>query len=127
MLSQITSQGTDHSDGFLRLHEIFNLNLNADLVVLSTCQTGRGENIRGEGIVGMTRGFMFAGAEQVVVSLWNVNDQATAELMSQFYQDMLASGETPATALRQAQLALWEEYQDPRLWAAFTLQGDWEN
>jgi tetratricopeptide (TPR) repeat protein len=125
VLSQVTPQGTDHPDGFLRLHEIFTLTLNADLVVLSACQTGRGETIQGEGIVGMTRGFMFAGAEQVVVSLWNVNDQATAELMGQFYQDMLASGETPATALRQAQLALWEQYQDPRLWAAFTLQGDW--
>ncbi|MEY3299775.1 MAG: hypothetical protein RLZZ597_3035, partial [Cyanobacteriota bacterium] len=126
VLSLVNPQGQDRPDGFLRLHQLFTLRLNADLVVLSACQTGRGEDVQGEGIVGMTRGFMFAGAEQVVVSLWNVNDQATADLMSQFYQGITGStSQTPAAALRQAQLALWQQEQDPRLWAAFTLQGDW--
>ncbi len=114
-------------NGFLRLHDIFNLELPAELVVLSACQTGLGEQIRGEGIIGLTRGFMYAGAERVVVSLWNVDDQGTAQLMSHFYQAMLAEGQEPATALRAAQLELWShpEWRSPYYWAAFTLQGKW--
>ncbi|MEA5418579.1 tetratricopeptide repeat protein [Spirulina sp. CCNP1310] len=123
VLSLVDENGQEKEDGFLRLNEIFGLNLNAELVVLSACQTGLGETIKGEGMIGMTRGFMYAGAKRVVVSLWNVDDAATAELMSQFYGD-LEKGISPAQALREAQLALWEKYQDPRLWAAFTLQGD---
>jgi CHAT domain-containing protein/Tfp pilus assembly protein PilF len=125
ILSLVDETGQEQTDGFLRLNEIFGLKLNADLVVLSACQTGIGETIKGEGMVGMTRGFMYAGAERVVVSLWNVDDDATAEFMGQFYDD-IQGGTTTATALRNAQLALWDEYQDPRLWAAFTLQGDWQ-
>jgi CHAT domain-containing protein len=114
-------------DGFLRAHEIYNLNLPAELVVLSGCKTGLGKEIKGEGLVGLTRGFMYAGAARVVVSLWDVNDVATAELMKRFYQKMLAEGQRPAAALRAAQVAMWKEkrWQAPYYWAAFVLQGEW--
>ncbi len=115
-------------DGFLRLQDIFNLNLPAELVVLSACQTGLGENVRGEGIVGLTRGFMYAGARRVVVSLWSVNDVATSEVMVKFYQKMLEEQQNPVTALREAQLEMWnsEQWNSPYYWAAFTIQGDWK-
>jgi len=114
-------------NGFLRLTDIFNLKLAADLVVLSACQTGMGQNIQGEGLVGLTRGFMYAGAQRVVVSLWTVDDEGTAALMSSFYQGMLQKGLTPAAALRAAQLEMWkqEKWKSPYYWAAFTLQGEW--
>ena len=89
-------------DGFLRANDIYNLKLPAELVVLSACQTGLGKEIKGEGLVGLTRGFMYAGAARVVVSLWNVNDKATADLMTKFYEKMLKQGERPAAALRAA-------------------------
>jgi CHAT domain-containing protein len=115
-------------DGFLRANDIYNLKLPAELVVLSACQTGLGKEIKGEGLVGLTRGFMHAGAARVVVSLWNVNDQATAELMTKFYQKMLKQGERPAAALRAAQVEMWKQKQwnAPFYWAAFTLQGEWK-
>ena len=114
-------------NGFLRLTDIFNLKLSADLVVLSACQTGLGQNIQGEGMVGLTRGFMYAGAKRVVVSLWSVDDEGTAKLMASFYQGMLQKGLTPGAALRAAQLEMWqqEKWRDPYYWAAFTLQGEW--
>lgn len=114
-------------DGFLRLHEIFNLRLPAEVVVLSACQTALGKEVRGEGLIGLTRGFMYAGAPRVVASLWQVDDLATAELMKRFYAGMLKDGLRPAAALRAAQLELWK--QKPRaapfFWAAFVLQGEW--
>jgi CHAT domain-containing protein/tetratricopeptide (TPR) repeat protein len=114
-------------DGFLRLHEIYNLNLPADLVVLSACQTGLGKEIRGEGLVGLTRGFMYAGSPRVVASLWKVSDVATAELMKSFYQGMLRQKMRPAAALRAAQMEMWKQkrWQAPFYWAAFELQGEW--
>jgi CHAT domain-containing protein/Tfp pilus assembly protein PilF len=114
-------------DGFLRLHEIYNLNLPADLVVLSACQTGLGKEIRGEGLVGLTRGFMYAGSPRVVASLWKVSDVATAELMKSFYQGMLRQKMRPAAALRAAQVEMWKQkrWQAPFYWAAFELQGEW--
>ncbi|HBW58582.1 MAG TPA: hypothetical protein DEF27_12575, partial [Oscillatoriales bacterium UBA8482] len=114
-------------DGFLRLHDIFNLNLPAELVVLSACQTGLGKETKGEGLVGMTRGFMYAGARRVVVSLWSVNDASTSELMTRFYQPILKEGKNPIIALREAQLEMWKsgKWQSPYYWAAFTVQGDW--
>jgi CHAT domain-containing protein/tetratricopeptide (TPR) repeat protein len=126
MLSQFDAQGTPQ-DGFLRAHEVFNLKFNADVVVLSACQTGLGKEIRGEGLVGLTRGFMYAGAPRVVVSLWSVNDAATAELMTRFYRGMLVDKLRPAQALQQAQVALLQDkrYSAPFYWAAFTLQGEW--
>lgn len=112
-------------NGFLRLHDIFNLRLAADLVVLSACETGLGKDIRGEGLVGLTRGFMYAGSRRVVTSLWNVNDKSTANLMAEFYRGMLQQKQPPAAALRAAQLKMWSTKPDPYLWAAFTLQGEW--
>jgi CHAT domain-containing protein len=114
-------------DGFLRLHEIYNLKLNADLVVLSACETALGTAIRGEGLIGLARGFIYAGAARVVASLWNVEDQATANLMKRFYQDMLSSGRSPAAALRGAQIAMLRQprWSPPYYWAAFVLEGEW--
>lgn len=115
-------------DGFLRAHDIYNLRLPAELIVLSACQTGLGKEIRGEGLVGLTRGFMYAGAARVIVSLWNVNDRATADLMAKLYQRMLKGGERPAAALRAAQVEMWRQrqWQAPYYWAAFVLQGEWK-
>jgi CHAT domain-containing protein/Tfp pilus assembly protein PilF len=126
VLSLLDEKG-DLQNGFLRLNDIFNLNLPADLVVLSACQTGLGKQIKGEGLVGLTRGFMYAGTPRVVVSLWKVDDRATAELMGRFYQKMLKEGKPAATALREAQLEMWQETQWklPYYWAAFVLQGEW--
>jgi CHAT domain-containing protein len=127
ILSQVNQRG-EAEDGFLRAHEIYNLNLPADLVVLSACQTGLGRDFKGEGLVGLTRGFMYAGAARVVVSLWNVNDRATAELMARFYRKMLRDGQRPAAALRAAQVEMWKtkQWSAPYYWAAFTLQGEWK-
>ncbi|XWK88487.1 MAG: CHAT domain-containing tetratricopeptide repeat protein [Phormidium sp.] len=120
-------QNGKSQDGFLRLHDIFNLNLPAELVVLSACETGLGENVKGEGLVGLTRGFMYAGSRRVVVSLWSVNDAATSELMAKFYQKILQGGKNPVQALREAQLEMWnsQDRRSPYYWAAFTVQGDW--
>src|SRR5207237_1381314 len=114
-------------DGMLRLHEIFNLSLNAELVVLSACETALGKDIKGEGLIGLTRGFMYAGAPRVVASLWNVDDRATAELMKHFYEGMLKHQLRPAAALREAQLALQRDkrWSSPYYWAGFVLQGEW--
>ena len=126
VLSMVDAQGKPQ-DGFLRANDIYNLKLPAELVVLSACQTGLGKEIKGEGLVGLTRGFMYAGAARVVVSLWNVNDKATAELMTKFYEKMLKQGERPAAALRAAQVEMWKQkqWQSPYYWAAFTMQGEW--
>jgi CHAT domain-containing protein/Flp pilus assembly protein TadD len=114
-------------NGFLRLHDVFNLNLPAELIVLSACETGLGEEVKGEGLVGLTRGFMYAGSPRVVVSLWSVDDEATSQLMVRFYKKMLQDGLKPAAALRAAQLEMWQQqrWQAPYYWAAFTLQGEW--
>ena len=114
-------------DGFLQLHDVYNLKLSADLVVLSACQTALGKDIRGEGLVGLTRGFMYAGAPRVVASLWQVDDAATSDLMKEFYTAMLSEGKRPAEALRAAQVRMWEQkrWPSPYYWAAFTLQGEW--
>jgi hypothetical protein len=116
-------------DGFLRLQDIYNLKLPAELVVLSACETGLGKEIKGEGLIGLTRGFMYAGAPRIVASLWKVDDRATSELMKRFYLGMLGpEALRPAGALRQAQLSIWKEKQwrEPYYWAAFVLQGEWK-
>jgi tetratricopeptide (TPR) repeat protein len=127
VLSLVDERGTPQ-DGFLQLHEIYNLNLPAELVVLSSCRTGLGKEIRGEGMVGLTRGFMYAGAARLVTSLWKVDDEATAELMKRFYTKMLLEGERPAAALRAAQIEMWrqKDWQTPFYWAAFSFQGEWK-
>ena len=126
VLSLVDEQGRPQN-GFLRLYDIYNLKLNADLVVLSACQTALGKQINGEGLVGLTRGFMYAGAPRVVASLWRIDDRATAEMMRRFYQGMLKDGLRPAAALRAAQVSMLSEkrWQSPHYWAAFTLQGEW--
>lgn len=127
VLSLVDEQGRPQ-DGFLRLREIYNLNLPAELVVLSACRTGLGKEIKGEGLVGLTRGFMYAGAARVVASLWKVQDDATAELMKRFYLGMLKDGMRPAAALRSAQVEMWKQkrWRSPYYWAAFVLQGEWK-
>lgn len=125
-LSMLDRQGKPQN-GFLRAHEIFNLRLGAELVVLSACRTGLGKEVKGEGLYGMTRGFMYAGSKRVLVSLWDVQDQATARLMSDFYRELLGPKRPPATsALRAAQIAIWREgrWQAPYYWAGFVLQGE---
>jgi len=114
-------------DGFVRAHEIYNLKLNADLVVLSACRTALGSEIKGEGLVGLTRGFMYAGTPSVVASLWDVRDEATSELMSRFYEKMFKDRMKPAAALRAAQVSMWKErrWSTPYYWAGFILQGEW--
>jgi len=124
----LVDQAGNPQDGFLRAHDIYNLNLPAELVVLSACETGLGKDIRGEGLDGLTRGFMYAGARRVVVSLWNVNDKATAALMQRLYFAMLRSHKTPAAALRAAQIEMLRtrQWQSPYYWAAFVMQGEWK-
>lgn len=126
VFSMIDENGKEQ-DGFLRVNDIFNLKLPAEMVVLSGCRTGLGKEIRGEGLVGMTRGFMYAGAKRVVVSLWDVNDEGTSELMANFYREMLGAKKLPpASALRQAQISMLKDkrWQNPYFWATFTLQGE---
>jgi CHAT domain-containing protein/Tfp pilus assembly protein PilF len=127
VLSLFDEQGNPQ-DGFLRTHDIYNLKLPAELVVLSACETGLGKDVRGEGLEGLTRGFMYAGARRVVVSLWNVNDKATASLMQRLYAGMLRSDKTPAAALRAAQIEMLRtgQWQSPYYWAAFVIQGEWK-
>jgi CHAT domain-containing protein len=126
VLSLFDQQGAPQN-GLLRLPDIFNMRLNADLVVLSACQTALGKEIRGEGLVGLTRGFMYAGTSRVVASLWEVNDLATAELMKKFYAGLLQRRLPPAAALRAAQRELAQDprWSSPYFWAGFVIQGDW--
>jgi CHAT domain-containing protein/Tfp pilus assembly protein PilF len=125
-LSMLDRQGKPQ-EGFVRSHEVFNLRLAAELVVLSGCRTGLGKEVKGEGLYGMTRGFMYAGSKRVMVSLWDVQDQATARLMTDFYRGLLSTKRPRiATALREAQIAIWRDgrWQAPYYWAGFVLQGE---
>jgi CHAT domain-containing protein/Tfp pilus assembly protein PilF len=127
VFSMVDRQGHPQN-GFLELQDIYNLNLPADLVVLSACETGLGKEISGEGLVGLTRGFMYAGATRVVASLWRVSDVGTAELMTAFYTSMEKDGLPPAAALRAAQIKLIKQkrWSNPYYWAAFQIQGEWK-
>ncbi|WYL98014.2 MAG: CHAT domain-containing tetratricopeptide repeat protein [Gloeotrichia echinulata IR180] len=128
VMSLVDKQGKSQR-GYLRLNDIFDLNLPADLIVLSACETGRGKEVQGEGLVGLTRGLMYAGSPRVVLSLWSVSDEGTKELMSEFYRQMWQQGKSPTAALRAAQLTLWQNpnWRNPLYWAAFTVQGEWKN
>lgn len=116
----------DGEDGYLHLGEIFDLRLSADLVVLSACSTGLGKEMRGEGLIGLSRAFMYAGAASLVVSLWRVEDEASADLMLHFYRGLLA-GEDRSAALRRAKLQALEDERPARFhpsqWAPFVLLG----
>ncbi len=129
LVLSLYDSGGRPQDGFLRLHDIYNLRLNADLVVLSACHTALGKEIRGEGLVGLTRGFLYAGAQRVVASLWQVEDLATAQLMESFYRGMAEEGLRPSAALRRAQIEMLEgpnrRWRAPYAWAAFVFQGEW--
>jgi CHAT domain-containing protein len=120
--------GNKTEDGFLRTDEVFNLRLSSPLVMLSACETGLGKEKRGEGVMGLTRAFMYAGAPTVGVSLWSVADKSTAELMTDFYRRYLgAKPMAPSAAMREAQLAMiaGKKYSAPFYWAPFVLVGDW--
>ena len=121
--------GNKTHDGFVRTDEVFNLHLGSPLVMLSACETGLGKERRGEGVMGLTRAFMYAGAPTVGVSLWSVADKSTADLMTDFYQRLLsASAGTTSGSLRGAQLAMisGKKYSAPFYWAPFVLVGDWK-
>ena len=126
VLSLVDRSGRPQN-GFLRLYDIYGLRLGAELVVLSACRTALGEEIKGEGLIGLTRGFLYAGAPRVVATLWEIDDRTTAEAMKKFYEGMLGRGERPAEALRAAQMALWRTkgWDAPYYWAAFALEGEW--
>ena len=115
-------------NGFITIEDVYQLHAPVNLVVLSACRTGLGKDVRGEGLNSVTRGFMYAGASSVVASLWNVNDEVTAELMKQFYANMLQKGMPPAAALRAAQNTIREQpaWRSPYFWAGFTLQGEYK-
>ena len=114
--------------GFVGLRDIYGLELDADLVVLSACETALGQDLAGEGLLGLTRGFMYAGARRVVATLWRVEDRAAAELMTSFYA-ALFSGAPPAAALAKAKAALRANprFRHPYYWSGYTLQGDWRS
>ncbi len=126
VLSGVTPGG-EPRDGSVALHEIYTLNLPASLIVLSGCQTALGERVQGEGLVGWTRGFFFAGASKLMVSLWEIDDEATAAFMARFYEGIFLRGQSPAAALRDTQRFMKEHpyWNEPYFWAGFVLQGDW--
>lgn len=126
ILSLLSPRG-DHQDGYLRLSDIYNLKLSADLVVLSSCDSALGKDLESEGIIGLPRGFLYAGARAVIASLWKVDDDATAELMKGLYGRM-QQGKSPQAALRESQLELARDsrYRQPYYWAAFVLEGDYK-
>lgn len=127
ILSTVDPEGRGQQ-GFINVRDIFALQAPVDLVVLSACRTGLGKDVRGEGLIGLTRGFMYAGASSVAASLWNVDDEVTAELMKLFYANMLEKGMTPAAALRAAQNTIRQQpqWRSPHYWAGFTFQGEYK-
>ena len=124
-LSLVQPNG-DGNDGFLRLYQIYNLNLPVDLVVLGDCETAMGTEVRGEGVESLARGFMHAGASRLVASLWQVDDESTSELMKSFYRNIVKYHLSAAAALRQAQLEISRNprWRDPYYWGSFVLMGE---
>jgi len=128
LLSMLDERG-QRQNGLLQMHQVYDLHLLADMVVLSACETGIGKEMKGEGLNGISRGFMYAGAKRVVASLWEVNDASTSQLMKGFYQALRpgagAGSRRPAAALREAQLHLMRQriWRSPYYWAAFVVQG----
>lgn len=126
MFSLFDEKGTQQN-GFLNLDAIYNLNISSELVVLSACQTALGKDIRGEGLIGLSRGFLYAGSRKIVASLWKVDDSATAEFMRLFYQNHLEKKMPVSAALQRSKLDMMKipRYRSPFYWSAFTLIGDW--
>ncbi|NCR27837.1 MAG: CHAT domain-containing protein [Microcystis aeruginosa G11-04] len=121
----LASNPSANDDGFLTYDEILQLKLNAELVVLSACDTGRGD-ITGDGVIGLSRSLILAGTPSVIVSLWSVPDAPTASLMTEFYRNWQEKKLDKAQALRQAMLTTMKTHPNPRDWAAFTLIGEAE-
>jgi CHAT domain-containing protein len=129
LLSLVDREGKPQANGILRLGDVYNLRMPVEMVSLSACETALGKSIRGEGLVGLTRGFMYAGAPRVMASLWKVEEEATAELMKTFYEGVLGRQQLrPAAALRQAQIEMWRRpnRRAPYFWSAFVMQGEWK-
>lgn len=126
VLSLVDEKGQPQN-GYLRLGDIYNLKLSADLVVLSACNSALGKDLESEGIIGLPRGFLYAGGKSVIASLWKVDDEAGASFMKGFYA-RIRQGESPSSALRGAQLDMAEggHWPEPFYWAAFVLQGDYK-
>jgi CHAT domain-containing protein len=127
LVLSLVDAGGRPREGFLSLTDIYDLDLDAGLAVLSGCRTALGKEVRGEGVMSLTRGFLYAGVPRVVASLWKVQDRTTAELMAHFYRALWQDRLTPAAALREAQRSLRRNrrYGSPYFWAGFVLQGDW--
>jgi CHAT domain-containing protein len=126
VFSLVAPDGTPRP-GTLSASEIAGLDMRADLVVLSACQTALGRQVAGEGLLSLTRAFLHAGAASVIASLWRVDDEATAALLTHFYRTLFRTPSlAPAAALRQAQLAIGRDsrWRSPFYWASFTLQGE---
>jgi CHAT domain-containing protein len=121
MYSHLMLAPSKEDDGLLTVGEIFGLRMNASLVVLSACVTGLGSLNNGDEIIGLSRAFLYAGSKDVIVSLWNVADEATVFLMTQFYKNM--AGSNPVQSLRHAQIATRQKYNNPVHWAPFQLIG----
>jgi len=123
----VFSEGNLEEDGFLNVYEIYNLDLTARMVVLSACNTGMGGLKRGEGIMSLTRAFIYAGVPNIIMTLWTVSDKQSKELMLGFYRQLIA-GRSTETALRRAKLEFLEQatphYQDPQYWAGYILVGN---
>ncbi|HSE18088.1 MAG TPA: CHAT domain-containing tetratricopeptide repeat protein [Pyrinomonadaceae bacterium] len=128
VLTMVDKNGVE-KNGVMPLHDIYNLDLSAELTVLSACQTALGKDIKGEGFVGLTHSFISAGSRSVVASLWKVDDRATATLMADLYQSMLQKGMSPAAALRAAKLKVMQDkrWSAPYFWAGFVVQGEYTN
>lgn len=128
LIFSIFDESGREQNGFLNLDSIYNLNISSELVVLSACQTALGKDIRGEGLIGLSRGFLYAGSKRIVASLWKVDDSATAEFMKLFYRNHLEKNMSAAAALRQAKLEMMKipRYKSPFFRSAFTLLGDWK-
>ena len=128
VLTTVDKNGVE-KNGVMSLHDIYNMDLSAELTVLSACQTALGKDIKGEGFVGLTHSFISAGSRSVVSSLWKVDDRATAALMEDLYQSMLQKGMSPAAALRAAKLKVMQDqrWRNPYYWAGFVVQGEYTN
>ena len=124
----LVDEGGNSQKGFLQLSDIYKLKLDSDLIVLSACRSALGKHISGEGFVGLTRGFISGGAQNVVASLWKVDDEATSEFMNQFYQALLREKMTPAAALQKAKQSMQRhpKWNHPYYWAAFISQGEYQ-
>jgi hypothetical protein len=126
LLLSLVDESGNPENGFLHLHDIYSLHLPVKMVVLSGCDTALGKDVSGEGLVGLTHAFMYAGSKSVLASLWKVDDKATSELMGLFYKGLLRDGLPPAAALRAAKIAMWGRQPSlpPYFWASFILEGE---